>query len=146
MIKSEVQIRVLYAHTDNMGIVNNGRYFEFFEAGRNTLLREMGYPYTSLEKINFGLPVIEAHAKYISTAKYDDIITVRACLKQMPTVRVKIDYELYVGEKLIVTGDTIHSFIKLDILKPTRPPKEFIELVKKHLIPDPEHSGEGSRK
>lgn len=146
MIKSEVQIRVLYAHTDNMGIVNNGRYFEFFEAGRNTLLREMGYPYTSLEKINFGLPVIEAHAKYISTAKYDDIITVRACLKQMPTVRVKIDYELYVGEKLIVTGYTIHSFIKLDILKPTRPPKEFIELVKKHLIPDPEHSGEGSRK
>jgi len=136
MITSQVQIRVLYAHTDNMGIVNNGRYFEFFEAGRNTLLREMGYPYTMLEKINFGLPVIEAHANYISTAKYDDIITVKACLKQMPTVRVKIDYELYVGEKLIVTGHTIHSFIKLDILKPTRPPKEFIELVKNRLRPE----------
>jgi acyl-CoA thioester hydrolase len=130
MIKSEIQIRVLYAHTDNMGIVNNGRYFEFFEAGRNTLLREMGYPYTSLEKINFGLPVIEAHANYISTAKYDDIITVKAYLKNMPGVKVKIDYDLFVGEKLIVTGHTIHSFIKLDLMKPARPPKEFIELVK----------------
>jgi len=116
-----------------MGIVNNGRYFEFFEAGRNTLLREMGYPYTSLEKINYGLPVIEAHANYVSTAKYDDIITIKAYLKQMPAVRVKIEYELYVNEKLIVTGHTIHSFIKLDLMKPTRPPQEFIELVKSML-------------
>lgn len=130
MIKSEIQIRVLYAHTDNMGIVNNGRYFEFFEAGRNTLLREMGYPYTSLEKINYGLPVIEAHANYLSTAKYDDIIIVKAYLKQMPAVRVKIEYELFVAGKLIVTGHTVHSFIKLDLMKPARPPKEFIELVK----------------
>ncbi len=133
MIKSEVQIRVLYAHTDNMGIVNNGRYFEFFEAGRNSLLRDIGYPYSELEKLNYGLPVIEAHAKYISTAGYDDIITVCSFLKQAPTVRVKIDYELYVGDKLIVTGYTIHSFIKLDILKPTRPPKEFVELVESRL-------------
>jgi acyl-CoA thioester hydrolase len=133
LICSEVQIRVLYAHTDNMGIVNNGRYFEFFEAGRNTLLREMGYPYTSLEKINYGLPVIEAHANYISTAKYDDIIIVRAYLKHMPTAKVRIDYELFVNGKLIVTGHTVHSFIKLDVLKPTRPPKEFIELVRGRL-------------
>jgi acyl-CoA thioester hydrolase len=116
-----------------MGIVNNGRYFEFFEAGRNSLLREMGYPYTQLEKINYGLPVIEAHANYISTAGYDDIIIIRSFLKQMPTVRVKIDYELYVRDKLIVTGHTIHSFIKLDVLKPTRPPKEFMELVKSKI-------------
>jgi acyl-CoA thioester hydrolase len=129
MITSEVQIRVLYAHTDKMNIVNNGRYFEFFEAGRNTLLREIGYPYTELEKLNFGLPVIEAHANYISTAAYDDVITIKAFLRQMPTVRVKIDYELYIEGRLIVTGYTVHSFINLATMKPVRPPKDFIELV-----------------
>ena len=129
MIKSEVNIRVLYAHTDNMGIVNNGRYLEYFEAGRNTLLRELGYPYTELEKLNFGLPVIEAHANYISTAKYDDIVIVRAFLRKMPGVRVKIDYELYVGEKQIVTGYTVHSFINLATMKPVRPPVDFINIV-----------------
>jgi acyl-CoA thioester hydrolase len=129
MITSEVKIRVLYAHTDKMNIVNNGRYFEFFEAGRNTLLREIGYPYTELEKLNFGLPVIEAHANYISTAGYDDVITIKAFLRQMPTVRVKIDYELYIEDRLIVTGHTVHSFINLATMKPVRPPKDFIELV-----------------
>lgn len=129
MINSEINIRVLYAHTDNMGIVNNGRYLEYFEAGRNTLLRELGYPYTELEKLNYGLPVIEAHANYISTAKYDDIVTVKAFLRNMPGVRVKIDYELFVGSKLIVTGHTTHSFINLATMKPVRPPKDFIDIV-----------------
>lgn len=133
MIKSEINIRVLYAHTDKMGIINNGRYFEYFEAGRNTLLRELGYPYTELEKINFGLPVIEAHANYVSTAAYDDIVTVRAILASMPGVRVRIDYELCVGTKLIATGYTIHSFINMDTMKPARPPKNFIELVRSKL-------------
>jgi acyl-CoA thioester hydrolase len=132
MIKSEVQIRVLYAHTDNMGIVNNGRYFEFFEAGRNSLLREMGYPYTELRKSITGRRLLK-HANYISTAGYDDILSIRSFLKQMPKLKVKIDYELFLKENLIVTGYTIHSFIKLDILKPTRPPNQFIEIVKKKL-------------
>jgi acyl-CoA thioester hydrolase len=110
-----------------MGIVNNGRYFEFFEAGRNALLREI-FPYTHLEKMNFGLPVIEAHANYVSAAVYDDIITVKSFLNDMPAVKIKINYELFVKQKLIVTGYTIHSFIKLDTLKPARPPKEFLDL------------------
>lgn len=134
MIIAETNIRVLYAHTDKMNIVNNGRYFEFFEAGRNTLLREMGYPYTELEKLNYGLPVIEAHANYISTAGYDDMITIKAFLKQVPTVRVKIDYELYIGERLIVTGHTVHSFINLSTMKPVKPPANFMELVKAKFL------------
>lgn len=133
MIKSEVIVRVLYAHTDNMGIVNNARYLEYFEAGRNTLLRELGYPYTELEKLEYGLPVIEAHANYISTAKYDDVVIINAYLRSLPGVRVRIDYELYVGERLVVTGYTVHSFISMNTMKPVRPPKDFIELVRSKI-------------
>ena len=133
MITSDVKIIVLYAHTDKMGIVNNSRYLEYFEMGRNTLLRELGYPYTQLEKLDFGLPVIEVHAKYISTAIYDDIVVVKSILRDVPTVRVKIDYELYVGERLIVTGYTVHSFINMKTMKPAKPPRDFIELVKSKL-------------
>ena len=133
MIQSDVKIIVLYAHTDKMGIVNNARYLEYFEMGRNTLLRELGYPYTELEKLHYGLPVIEAYAKYISTAAYDDVVLVKSILKEMPTVKVKIDYELYVGDRLIVTGYTIHSFINMQTMKPVRPPKDFIELVKSKM-------------
>lgn len=129
LIQTETNYRVLYAHTDKMGVVNNVRYFEYFEAGRNDFLRKLGYPYTELEKENIGLPVIEAFAKFISTAKYDDIIIIRTFLKQIPTVRFRIDYEIVCDEKIIVNGFTVHSFVNLTKMKPVRPPEKFIELL-----------------
>lgn len=130
MIETEIELRVLYAHTDKMGIVNNARYLEYFEAGRNDFLRKLGYPYTELEKENIGLPVIEANAKYISGAKYDDVILIRTVLNKIPTVSFKIEYEITCNSILIATGFTIHAFVDFLKMKPVRPPGKFIELIK----------------
>jgi len=113
-----------------MGVVNNARYFEYFEAGRNDFLRKLGFPYTELEKVNIGLPVIEAYAKYISGAKYDDLISIKTVLNNIPTVKFRIDYELSCDDKIIATGFTIHAFVNFVNMKPVRPPDNFIELVK----------------
>jgi len=133
MVSAETTLRVLYAQTDVMGIMNNVRYFEFFEAGRNNLMREMGMPYTVLEKDNYGLSVVESYCKYISTAKYDDVVRIRAYMTEVPSVKVKIHYELFVEERLISKGYTILGFINLKTLKPSRPPEKFVELVKYHI-------------
>jgi len=113
-----------------MGVVSNVRYLEYFEAGRNEFLRKIGFPYTEMEKENIALPVIEANLKYISTAKYDDLIQIKAKINELPTVKIKILYELSVQDKLITTGFTIHSFINLKTFKPTRPPEKLIKLIK----------------
>jgi len=130
LINTETDLRVLYAHTDKMGVVNNVRYLEYFEAGRNDFLRKLGFPYTELEKINIGLPVIEVFVKFISSAKYDDVIIIKTFLKKIPTVRFTIDYEIYCDDKLIVTGYSTHSFVNLEKMKPVRPPEIFMELLR----------------
>ena len=127
-----MKYRVLYAHTDVMGIVNNERYLEYFEAGRGELMRSMGYPYTELEKLNIGLPLIEAKIRYFSGAKYDDELRITAMMDNMPGVRLKINYEIFVKDKIVADGYTEHAFVKLDSLKPVRPPAEFINILKKH--------------
>lgn len=134
MIKSKTECRVLYAHTDKMGVVNNVRYLEYFEAGRNDFLRKIGFPYTDLEKINTGLPVIEAHLNFLSSAKYDDVIIINTFLNKLPSVRFTIEYEIYCGEILIVTGYTVHAFVSLDKMKPVRPPANFMEILKRNFI------------
>ncbi len=134
MIKNEHIYRPLYAHTDIMGIVNNTRYLEYFEAGRNELMRSIGYPYTKLEAGNIGLPLIEAHVNYYKPAKYDDELRIIAYLKSVPTVRIKIDYEIMVGDLLLVDGYTTHSFLDLKRFKPVRPPADFLELLKTYFI------------
>ena len=113
-----------------MGVVNNVRYFEYFEAGRNDFLRKLGLPYADLEKQNIGLPVIEAYARYISSAKYDDVITIRTFLNQIPTVRIKIEYEIICNERTIVTGFTVHSFVNYEKMKPIRPQEKIMEIIK----------------
>ncbi|MCE1164116.1 MAG: acyl-CoA thioesterase [Bacteroidetes bacterium] len=133
MIINEHRYRPLYAHTDIMGIVNNTRYLEYFEAGRNELMRSMGYPYTKLEAQNIGLPLIEAHVNYHKPAKYDDELRIIAYLKNIPTVRIKIDYEIKAGDELLVDGYTTHSFLDLKRFKPVRPPADFMELIKTYF-------------
>lgn len=134
MIKTNIDIRVLYAHTDKMGVVNNARYLEYFEAGRNDFLRKLNYPYTKLEDENTGLPVIEVYAKYISGAKYDEVLTIETTLNNIPTVRFRIDYRVISGERLVAEGYTVHSFVNFEKMKPVRPPDEFIKLIKSKFI------------
>lgn len=117
-----------------MGVVNNARYFEYFEAGRNDFLRKLGYPYTMLESINIGLPVIEAFSKFYSGAKYDDVIIVNTILKNIPTVRFRIDYKIYLLENIIAEGYTVHSFVNMLKMKPVRPPEDFILLLKNKFL------------
>lgn len=117
-----------------MGVVNNVRYFEYFEAGRNDFLRKLGYPYTELEKKNYGLPVIEAFSKFYSGAKYDDIITVNTFLENIPTVRFRINYKVFLSEKIIAEGYTVHSFVNFQKMKASKPPEDFIKLIREKLL------------
>lgn len=126
MITHTTQLRVLYGHTDQMGVVYYGRYFEFFEAGRNELLRELDLPYYRMENSGLMLPVIESHANYKGSFKYDDWVMIKTMLKELPTAKIKIDYELSKEDgDVLVTGHTIHVFVNAITRKPTKIPVEI---------------------
>jgi acyl-CoA thioester hydrolase len=135
MVKHRTKIRVRYADTDQMRVVYYGKFFEYFEQGRSDLFREVGFSYRQIEEMGFQLPVIEAHASYRRAARYDDLLTVTTILKEMPVVRVRIDYEVHVdGESdVLVGGYTIHSFVNTRTGKPTRAPAELLEALA-HLM------------
>lgn len=117
-----------------MGVVYYTRYFEFFERGRTELLRELGSPYSEMEKEGIGLPVVEAHCEYKRGPHYDDVIVVKSMISDIPRSTVRIDYELYDEREkiLFATGYTIHCFLNLE-RRPTKAPKAFIELIEKNL-------------
>ena len=60
MIENKTSLRPRYADTDQMGIVYYAKYLEWFEVGRTELLRDIGLPYTTIEREGIILPVIEA--------------------------------------------------------------------------------------
>ena len=135
MISSETVIRVRYADTDQMKMVYYAKFFEYFEQGRSDLLRDVGMPYPELEQMGYFLPVVEAHARYIKSARYDDEIVVKTTMKDMPQVRVRIEYELRnsATNESLAEGYTVHSFINASTGKPTRAPDRFLELLGERL-------------
>jgi len=126
MIISRTQVTVRYAETDMMGIVYHGSYLPWFELGRTNLLKEQGIHYRRLEEEGYRLPVLEAALKYHRPAVYDDTVTVVTTLREKPVLRIRLEYEIFRGEELLVTGHTLHAFIDRTG-KPVRPPASFTQ-------------------
>ena len=126
MIQSRVQVSVRYAETDQMGFVYHGNYLPWFEVARTHMLKEQGIPYRQLEKEGFFLPVLEANLRYHKPAFYDDELTVVSTMKEKPSLRIRIEYEVFRGSELLATGHTQHAFIDRTG-RPVRPPSLFTE-------------------
>ena len=110
---SRSTIRVRYAETDQMGIAHHAEYFAWFEVGRTDLLRECGMTYRELEADGLRLPVIEAAARYLKPAYYDDVLEVRTELTTLRGARVAFAYEVRRDgtEGPLATGSTEHAAV-----------------------------------
>ena len=96
MYTSETKIRVRYGETDQMGFLYYGYYALYYEVGRAEAVRQIGFTYRELEELGIQMPVIELHAQYLRPALYDDLITVKTILKELPTgPKVQFHSELY---------------------------------------------------
>jgi len=127
MIEYDYHTRVYYRDVDQMGIVYYTRYLEYFEAARTELLRSVGLDVITIERMGYFLPVISCHGDYKKPAKFDDELSVITRINKLPRSSMKIDYEIFNSEKiLLVTGFTIHSFINFNG-KAVKPPKLLID-------------------
>jgi acyl-CoA thioester hydrolase len=128
MITSRASVSVRYAETDMMGVVYHGSYLPWLEIGRTALLKEHGLPYRELEADGFFLPVLEVGLRYLRPAKYDDTVVVTTYLREKPSLRIRMDYELHRGDELLSTAFTVHVFIDRSG-KPVRPPEAFAAIM-----------------
>jgi acyl-CoA thioester hydrolase len=129
LIEHCTKIRVIYADTDKMGIVHNSKYLEYFEIGRSELVRSMGMSYKKVEESGVMLPLIEANLKFKRGANYDDVLDIRAFITEIPKVKMKINYEIFLKDFLLCEGYTIHVFVKSDNFRPVRVPDFFLKLL-----------------
>jgi acyl-CoA thioester hydrolase len=123
----ELQLRVRYAETDQMGIVWHGNYLLYFEAARTEALRAAGLSYRALEASGLMLPVVETALAYFKPAAYDDLLTVRVTVPERPGVRIRFEYEIVDAAGVrIVTGHTTLACVDAATRRPCRPPPSLL--------------------
>ena len=130
MICYEEKIRVRYKETDKMGIVHHSNYIVYYEMARVEALRAWGMPYSEMEEKGIISPILEVGSKYIQPAYFDDVLTVRVIVEEVPMVRFKVRYELYnEAGTLINTGHTWLGFLNGETRRPCRAPQYVVDKI-----------------
>ncbi len=135
MFETAVKIRVRYSETDRMGYVYYGHYSTYYEVARVEAIREIGFSYKKLEdEHGILLPVRENWSRFIMPAYYDDLLTVKVSIKDMPGIRFEFHYDIFrENTEHIHSGKTTLVFIKKESGKPCKPPIELIEHLKPYF-------------
>src|SRR6476469_1532671 len=135
MYESTVQIRVRYAETDQMNVVYYGNYAQYFEVGRVESIRQLGFTYKEMEAMGIIMPVVEMHTKYIRSAHYDDLLTVKTILKELPNDhRIEFHQEVYneAGKQLTV-GKVVLYFLDAATKQKSKMPEEMKNALAKYF-------------
>ncbi len=135
MFTSETQIRIHYALTDQMGVVYYGNYAQFYEIGRTESIRELGFTYKEIEAMGIFLAVTDMHIRFLRPAKYDDVITVKTTLTEIPEHhKIVFHGEIFNVEKqLLNTGVVTLYFVDSKSMKRVNMPKELKEKLEKYF-------------
>ena len=113
MYESVTQMRVRYAETDQMNVVYYGNYAQYFEVGRVEAIRQLGYTYKDMEASGVIMPVVEMHVRYLRPATYDDLLTVKTLLRELPDQhRIEFFQDVYNEHgKLLCAGRVVLYFL-----------------------------------
>jgi acyl-CoA thioester hydrolase len=132
---SETKIRVRYAETDQMDVVYHGNYAAYFEVARAESIRELGFTYKDMEALGVIMPVIEWHAKFLRPAHYDDLLTIKTILKELPSDhKIQFHQEVYNEEdKLLTVGKVSLYFMKAKTMEKTTMPDVLLEKLRPYF-------------
>ncbi|MBQ0907827.1 acyl-CoA thioesterase [Flavobacterium sp. F-328] len=131
MKSHQVEVRVRYSETDQMGVVYHGNYIPYFEIGRVEWLRNKGISYKEMEKSGIALPIVSMNINYKKSARYDELLTVHTTFKSQSSVKIEFDCEIHnEGGELLTTAQFILVFVSLKTGKATAPPDYILELLK----------------
>lgn len=135
MYTTETQIRVRYAETDQMGVVYHSNFFPYFESARAESIRHLGFTYADMEKMGVIMPVVDVHCRYLRPAKYDDLLTVKTMLKELPVHhKIEFHHEVYNEHaELLAVGKIILYFMEAKGMKKTTMPALLLEKLQSYF-------------
>ena len=134
MYISETQVRVRYGETDKMGYCYYGNYATYYEVARVESMRDAGMSYKAMEDSGVMLPVLDLQIKFIKPAFYDELLTIKTYIKEIPKIRIKFEYEIYNDkQELINKANTTLVFIDMKTNRPCKAPDYLIENLEKHF-------------
>lgn len=123
--------RVSFYETDGMRVVHHANYLHWFEEARVEYLRAGGMMLNELMEEGIVFPIVEVQCRYLSPARYDDLLTVKTWLRKIDRVQLQFEYEVVrdADGAVLTKAMTRGTYTRISDGKIVRMPKEqFAEL------------------
>jgi acyl-CoA thioester hydrolase len=131
-ITAQTTYRIRYSDTDQMGVVYYGNYPRFYEIGRSEMIRDFGYTYKELEDSGVFMPVAAINCKYHKPLYYDEIITIKTTIKEMPQARMVFHHTIFnTNMELVHTAEATLVFLSKETNRPVRVPEDMLSVLEK---------------
>ena len=92
------------SETDALGVVYYGQYLTYFDISRLELLRKAGITLQYLRRRKLGFVAAEATCRYISSARFDEVLTLRVRVSRIGSSSVVYSHEITRGKVKIGEG------------------------------------------
>ena len=133
------EYRVHFFDTDEMSVVHHANYIRWFEIGRVEYLRNFGITLDDLMNDGFLFPITEVKAKFLSPAKFDDVLEIETTALNLTKVKMEFYYKIRrKGDyPVLVEGYSINVFTNRESGKIARLPEKYLsklEAAMKHEL------------
>lgn len=123
-------VRIYYEDTDSGGVVYHSNYLNFMERARTEWLRSLKINQQILKKeLNLLFVVHQINIKFIKPAIFNDLIDVETALKQLTSVRVKLEQHIKRNHDLLITASVVIVGANARTFKPVRIPEQIKSLM-----------------
>ena len=131
MFSHQTKIRVRYAETDKMGYVYYGNYATYFEVARVEALRSLGVNYKEMEDSGVMLPVLSYFTKFFKPAFYDEELTIKLYIKELPKARIHFYFETFNSSDIKINeAEVVLVFVDMQKNKPCSAPEGLVNQLK----------------
>lgn len=132
MLETTTTVRVRYAETDQMNVVYHGNYAQYFEVARAETIRQFGFTYKEMESLGVMMPIVDLQIKFLKPAHYDDLLTIKTTLKELPTShKIEFNHEVYNEKNILLTvGKVVLYFIDIHSNARSTMPEVMVEKLK----------------
>ncbi|HYJ22393.1 MAG TPA: thioesterase family protein [Solirubrobacterales bacterium] len=104
--------RIRYGECDPQGIVFNANYVAFVDHAFTELWREAFGSYQSMVDRGIDMVVAELNLAFLGSARFDDLVEIRATIERLGTTSMTTRLELARGDESLVEARIRHVFVE----------------------------------
>lgn len=115
MRRCRIVLRVRWGDADPAGIVYYPNFFDWFAVATLELLRGWETPFGVLfRRESVGLPVIEAHGRFLAPVLYDDDLEIETTVAEVRTRAFRLEHTIWHASERVAEGYEVRGWQRID--------------------------------